>query len=62
MALDCLEPGGTILACTNFRGMRSHEFEAQLEKASRQPLKLDSAEMPDDFSESPYLKSIWARR
>ena len=60
LALDCLEPGGTILACTNFRGMRTHEFEDQLKKASRKPLKLVSADMPDDFTESPYLKSIWA--
>ena len=60
MAIDCLEPGGTILACTNFRGMRTHEFEAQLEKSSPKPLRMISAEMPNDFPESPYLKSIWA--
>ena len=60
MALDCLEPGGTILACTNFRGMRRHEFEAQLKKSSPKPLRMVSAEMPGDFPESPYLKSIWA--
>jgi len=60
LALDCLEPGGTILACTNFRGMHPLEFEAQLNQSTRIPLKLRSVKMPSDFPESPYLKSIWA--
>ncbi len=56
LAASCLEPGGKILACTNFRGMSLREFMAQLKEAD-----LKAVEMPEDFTDAPYLKSVWAR-
>lgn len=55
LAATCLAPGGKILACTNYRGMSTREFMAQLKGA-----KLETIEMPDDFTDTPYLKSVWA--
>lgn len=55
LAAACVAPGGKILACTNYRGMSTCEFSAQLKGA-----KLETAEMPEDFTDTPYLKSIWA--
>ncbi len=56
LAASCLEPGGRILACTNFRGMSTPEFMSQLRGAD-----LKSVDMPSDFTDAPYLKSIWAK-
>ncbi len=56
LAASCLEPGGRILACTNFRGMSLREFMAQLKGAD-----LKAVEMPEDFTDTPYLKSVWAK-
>lgn len=58
LALACLTKGGTILACHNYRGMSTGEFENQIRACSPQA-NYQSTEMPADFSESPYLKSIW---
>ncbi len=55
LAAACIVPGGKILACTNYRGMSTQDFMAQLSGA-----RLEAAEMPDDFTDSPYLKSVWA--
>jgi len=57
LAATCLEPGGKILACTNFRGMSTREFMAQLKGAD-----LKSVDMPEDFTDAPYLKSVWANQ
>lgn len=58
LALGCLSPGGTILACHNYRGMSISDFVKQLSqinpKANFQP-----EAMPEDFTESQYLKSVW---
>jgi 23S rRNA (cytosine1962-C5)-methyltransferase len=56
LAAACLKPGGKILACTNYRGMSTQDFMAQLKGA-----KLEATEMPEDFTDAPYLKSIWAQ-
>jgi len=55
LAAACLAPGGKILACTNFRGMSTREFMRQLKGARLKPV-----DMPEDFTDTPYLKSIWA--
>jgi 23S rRNA (cytosine1962-C5)-methyltransferase len=55
LAAACIAPGGTILACTNYRGMSTADFMTQLNGA-----KLKSANMPNDFTDRPYLKSVWA--
>ena len=55
LAAACIAPGGKILACTNYRAMSTTEFMAQLNGA-----KLSPEKMPEDFTDSPYLKSVWA--
>ncbi len=55
LASACLAPGGKILACTNFRGINISEFMKQLHGA-----ELQISPMPEDFPDTPYLKSIWA--
>jgi 23S rRNA (cytosine1962-C5)-methyltransferase len=59
LALACLAPGGTILACTNFRGMTTSDFTSQLRAVSPRTAKFQSADMPADFTDAPYLKSVW---
>jgi 23S rRNA (cytosine1962-C5)-methyltransferase len=56
LAAKCVNPGGRILACTNYRAMSTGEFKSQLKGAD-----LDDVEMPSDFTDTPYLKSVWAR-
>lgn len=55
LASTCLAPGGKILACTNFRGISISDFMKQLKGAD-----LKISPMPEDFTDTPYLKSIWA--
>lgn len=55
LAAACIAPGGRILACTNFRGMSTGDFMKQLKGARLKP-----AIMPEDFTDTPYLKSVWA--
>ncbi len=55
LASTCLAPGGKILACTNFRGISVSGFMKQLKGAD-----LEISPMPEDFTDTPYLKSIWA--
>lgn len=55
LAAACIAPGGQILASTNFRRMTVADFSRQLKGA-----QLKSAPMPSDFTDAPYLKSIWA--
>jgi 23S rRNA (cytosine1962-C5)-methyltransferase len=55
LAGACLAPGGRILASTNFRGMSIADFGRQLKGANLKPVP-----MPPDFTDTPYLKSIWA--
>lgn len=58
LATACLMPGGTILACHNFRGMSIGEFEEQLRTCAPHA-EFETTPMPSDFTETPYLKSIW---
>ena len=55
LATACLTPGGRILASTNYRGMSVADFSRQLKGA-----RLEPTPMPSDFTDTPYLKSIWA--
>ena len=58
LALACLAPGGTILACHNYRGMTPREFRDQLQGCAP-TAKIKSVRMPEDFTEEQYLKSAW---
>ncbi|MEP4076379.1 class I SAM-dependent rRNA methyltransferase [Haloferula sp.] len=59
LAAGCLSPDGFLLACTNCRQLDLHAFENQVRYGFNQPVKIDSAPMPFDFTDTPYLKSLW---
>lgn len=56
LASSCLAPGGRLLACTNYRGMTLPAFLKQLPATNLTP-----APMPPDFTDTPYLKSVWMK-
>ena len=60
LAWQVLEPGGFLLCCTNFRGIETRDFERQIAAAVPRPVQLRSSPMPADFTDVPYLKSVWA--
>lgn len=57
LASSCLAPGGRLLACTNYRGMTLPAFLKQLPAPNLTP-----APMPRDFTDTPYLKSVWVKQ
>lgn len=62
LALDCLQPGGFLLCCTNLRTLSHTDFDRQLHDAARQvrrKIKTKHSPMPSDFTGDPYLKSVW---
>ncbi|MES2996586.1 MAG: class I SAM-dependent methyltransferase [Verrucomicrobiota bacterium] len=59
LAARALKPGGFLLCCTNFRGMSPRDFERQLLDSAPARLRATHAPMPADFTDLPYLKSIW---
>jgi 23S rRNA (cytosine1962-C5)-methyltransferase len=59
LAARCLAPGGWMLCCTNFRRMTPREFERQLLTAIPRPMSARHSPMPPDFTDVPYLKSVW---
>lgn len=59
LAADVLAPGGWLLCCTNFRGMSPASFERQISRALPRPMKAQLSAMPPDFTDTPYLKSLW---
>ena len=61
LAAAVLEPDGWLLCCSNFRDMTPREFERQLLAALPRPLQPRHSPMPPDFTDTPYLKSVWLR-
>lgn len=59
LAAACLAPGGWMLCCTNFRGQSSMDFERLACSEMPRPMKARHAPMPADFTDIPYLKSLW---
>jgi 23S rRNA (cytosine1962-C5)-methyltransferase len=59
LAARCLAPGGWMLCCTNFRRMTPREFESQLLAAIPRSMSARHSPMPPDFTDVPYLKSVW---
>jgi len=62
LALACLSADGTLLCCTNCRNLSLFDLEVQIREAARNPVNIDSTPMPRDFSDTPYLKSLWVTR
>ena len=61
LAADLLAPDGWILCSTNCRNMGLNDFQKQLRAGLRRPMSARHSEMPTDFSDEPYLKSVWLR-
>jgi len=61
LAAEVLAPDGTLLCCTNCRGITLRDFEQQLLGSLPRPLRVRHAAMPPDFTDAPYLKSLWLR-
>ena len=59
LAAQTLAPGGWLLCCTNFRGMTPREFERLATSQLPRAMKASHAPMPPDFTDAPYLKSLW---
>lgn len=59
LAADVLAPGGWMLCCTNFRRMSPGSFERQLLDRLPRGMRASHAGMPADFTDAPYLKSVW---
>lgn len=62
LAAQVVAPGGWMLCCTNFRGMTSLEFERHLLESIPGKFKASHRKMPSDFSDIPYLKTVWLER
>lgn len=59
LALDILDPDGWLLCSTNCRNLALNDFKKQLRNASRHALNSRHSAMPLDFTDEPYLKSVW---
>jgi 23S rRNA (cytosine1962-C5)-methyltransferase len=56
LAAAVLAKGGWMLCCTNFRGISENDFMRMIGMPG-----MEAVAMPEDFSEEPYLKSIWTK-
>ena len=59
LATKLVAPGGWLLCCTNFRRMTPGEFERQLTAKVSGRFKASHRAMPEDFTDTPYLKTVW---
>jgi len=59
LAAAVTAPGGWILCCTNFRGMPPRAFEAQCISRLHGKFCAAHRQMPEDFTDAPYLKTLW---
>lgn len=59
LAARVLAPGGWMLCSTNFRGVTPADFEVQLLAGLSGRFKARHKAMPEDFTDVPYLKSVW---
>ncbi|MBC7979751.1 MAG: class I SAM-dependent rRNA methyltransferase [Armatimonadetes bacterium] len=56
LARRVLAPGGWLLCCTNYRGISEPDF-VRMVRIDGMAVRL--REMPEDFTEAGYLKSVW---
>ncbi len=59
LAAEILAPDGWLLCSTNCRNLGLNEFQKQLRGAIRRPMSARHSDMPSDFTDEPYLKSVW---
>jgi 23S rRNA (cytosine1962-C5)-methyltransferase len=61
LAAEILAPGGWLLCSTNCRNLGLNEFQKQLRCTPQRPLSARHSPMPEDFTDEPYLKSVWLK-
>jgi 23S rRNA (cytosine1962-C5)-methyltransferase len=61
LAADVLAPDGWLLCSTNCRHLGLNDFQKQLRAAIHRPMSARHSDMPLDFTDEPYLKSVWLR-
>lgn len=61
LAADILAPDGWLLCSTNCRNLGLNDFQKQLRSAIRRPMSARHSDMPSDFTDDPYLKSVWLK-
>ncbi len=59
LAVHILAPGGWLLCSTNCRHLGLNDFQRQLRSAIRRPMSARHSEMPTDFKDETYQKSVW---
>ncbi len=59
LASQCVVKGGWILASTNCRKLSHEGYMRLVRKGLSMPAKLESAQMPEEYTGENYLKSIW---
>jgi len=62
LALQCLAPDGWLLACTNYRQMSTDEFKKIISSSTRGKGTIRAMDMPAEYTNESYLKSIWLER
>ncbi len=61
LARDILTPDGWLLCSTNCRHLALNDFQKQLRNAMPRQMVSRHFAMPLDFTDEPYLKSIWLK-
>lgn len=61
LASDLLTTGGWLLCSTNCRNLSLNGFQKQLRNAIHRPMHSHHSPMPADFTDEPYLKSVWMK-
>ena len=61
LAAELLTPEGWLLCSTNCRNLGLNDFQKQLRNAIRRPMGPRHSAMPPDFTDEPYLKSVWLK-
>ena len=61
LAADLLTPEGWLLYSTNCRNRRLDDFQKPLRHAIPRPMSARHSPMPAEFTDEPYLKSVWLK-
>ena len=59
LAKQCLNKEGWLLCCTNCQRLSLTHFKQTIADAFDKPIDLTSFDMPVDFKNSSYLKTLW---
>ncbi len=61
LAVNVLAPDGWLLCSTNCRNLSLNDFQKQLRSSISRRMSAHSSNMPEDFTDEPYLKSVWLK-